>query len=182
MTDLGPYIAPYPRHYQLLQYVLDMKPAGTALEFGVATGTSTRLLAARMPVVGFDSFNGLPEDWRPGFPTGKFKVMRLPRLPNTDFVVGLFADTLPGFDFAGLGGIGLVHFDADLYSSTATALQHVGPHLRPGVFFVFDEFHSYPGSEMHEARAFAEYVEASGTVWEPVGHSHEAAAFRMAAP
>lgn len=181
MTDLGPYIEPV-HHYSLLEHVLNLGPTGTAIEFGVATGQSTRLIAAHMPVIGFDSFQGLPEAWRPGFPKGKFKVDP-PKIPNTRLIVGLFADTLPGFDFASLvPHIGLVHFDADLHSSTKTALYYIGLHLRPGVFAVFDEYHSYPGCSEHEARAFAEYAEATGTCWEPIGHSHEAAAFRMVGP
>ena len=70
-------------------------------------------------------------------------------VPNAQIVVGLFADTLPAFDFSAIGPIGLVHLDADLYSSTKIALEHVGPFLRPGCYMVFDEFHSYKGCEQH---------------------------------
>lgn len=179
MTDLGPYIEPV-HHYALLEHVLNLGPTGTALEFGVATGQSTRLIAAHMPVIGFGSERGLPEYWRPGFPKGKF-ACRMPKIPNARMVEGWFTDTLPTFDFASLGEIGLCHIDVDLYSSTKTALEYVGPYLRPGCLVCFDEFHGYPSCEEHETRAFAEYINASGTCWEPVGHSHEAAAFRMVA-
>jgi hypothetical protein len=33
-----------------------------AVEFGVYTGYSLGLIAQRLPVIGFDSFEGLPED------------------------------------------------------------------------------------------------------------------------
>lgn len=175
--NLGPWIKPKP-HYALLKHVLKQCLPGTALEFGVATGTSTRLIAEYMPVIGFGSALGLPTDWRPGFPKGSF-ACPTPTITGVQIVEGLFEDTLPSFDFTAAGRIALVHLDADLYSSTATALRWVGPHLRPGACVVMDEFHGYPSWEDHEARAWTEYVAGSGTRWEAVGHSHESAAFRM---
>ena len=51
---------------------------------------------------GFDSFRGLPEQWRVGFDAGKFTQNGVPpALPegngNVKFVVGMFADALPTF-------------------------------------------------------------------------------------
>jgi predicted O-methyltransferase YrrM len=175
--NLGPWIKPKP-HYALLAHILKQCPPGTGLEFGVATGTSLRLIAAHMPVIGFGSPLGLPEDWRPGFPKGSF-ACATPFIAGVQVIEGMFEDTLPGFDFDTVGPITLVHLDADLYSSTRTVLEHVGPHLHPGCHVVMDEFRGYPAAEEHEARAWAEYVTQSGTRWEAVGHSHEAAAFRM---
>lgn len=147
---------------------------GVALEFGVATGHSGRIIGSRMSVVGFDSFEGLPEDWRPGFPAGKF-AGRPPDYPG-HIVIGLFADTLPRYVFP---LVAFVHVDCDLYSSTFTVLEHVGPHLRPGCVIVFDEFHGYPGWEDHEARAWGEFVERTGIEWEPIGHGPEQLAVRI---
>jgi hypothetical protein len=45
-------------------------------------------------------------------------------------------------------------FDADLYSSTVTALDAVADHLRPGSFLYFDEF-NHRGDEM---RALSEFL------------------------
>src|SRR5208282_2854043 len=50
----------------ILRYSLGKAPAqGLLLEFGVAGGTSIRHIASstRSLVHGFDSFEGLPEDW-----------------------------------------------------------------------------------------------------------------------
>ena len=47
------------------------------LEFGVYKGRSMRWWSQRLPhagakLVGFDSFEGLPEDWRPNYDAGAF--------------------------------------------------------------------------------------------------------------
>jgi hypothetical protein len=56
-------------------------PSGTFLEFGSYSGTSTRVIEnyfqshlgyENSTVYGFDSFLGLPENWRDGFPAGFF--------------------------------------------------------------------------------------------------------------
>jgi SAM-dependent methyltransferase len=153
-------------------------PPQFALEFGVGDGATLRLIAAHMPTVGFDSFTGLPEDWRPGYPKGTFATSP-PTVRNTRLVIGAFADTLPGFDFATVQPIGLVHFDADLYSSTKTALRHVGPHLRPGAVLVFDEWHGYPGCAAHEQRALREHARRTRIHWTVIGHDDQAWAIRL---
>jgi hypothetical protein len=106
-------------------------------------------------VFGFDSFQGLPEDWQPGCPRGKFAVDQLPECPTgASFVVGLFEDTLPTFPFT--DKVTLVHIDCDLGSSTRTAFRYVRPHLAVGSYIVFDELWGYDGFEKHEMRAFYE--------------------------
>ena len=166
--DLGPTIPEGPGFYAL-RHVVDMQPTGVAVEFGVGSGESTAIMARHMPVIGFDSGLGLPETWRPEFPKGSF-AFGIPDVLGATIVQGWFADTVPGYDFAALGYIGLVHLDADLYSSTATALEHIGPHLRPGCYVVFDEWHGYRGAEQHEQRAWREFAERSGIGWTVVGH------------
>lgn len=167
--DLGPWVTP---HYALLAHVLhSYQPYGVALEFGVGKGESTRLIAAHMPVVGFDSFKGLPEKWRKGFPKGMFAQAEPPCIPHCELVEGLFEDTLPGWHIA--ERVGLVHIDCDLYSSTATVLFHIGPLLRKGTIVVFDEWYGYRGCEKHEQRAWREHVEATGTTWKVLGHSFQ---------
>lgn len=163
--------------YPLLRYVVPQL-IGSAVEFGVGSGTSTRIIAGHMPVVGFDSGQGLPEDWRPEFPKHSF-AYDIPEVDNAIVVEGWFEDTLPGTDFEGLGFIGLVHLDADLYSSTATALKYIGPHLRPGAVVVFDEWFGYPTAEQHEQRAWREFADGTGISWTVVGHADEAWAIQL---
>ncbi len=176
--SLGPsYREPEP--YPLLQHVLSsVRLRGFAVEFGVGVGVSLGLIAARMPVVGFDSFQGLPEDWRPEYPVGALAFPQ-PKISNARIVSGWFADTLPGFDFGTVDPIALVHIDCDLYSSAATVLKYVGPHLKAGAVIVFDEFFGYPGAELHEERAWREYVEATGVDWMVLGHGEEQWAIQL---
>jgi hypothetical protein len=171
--DLGPDFTGGPQgtDRSLLAHVLSLQPKGWAVEFGVGSGGTLAMIAAVMPVVGFDSFDGLPEHWRPGYPRGKFATRPVLDMPGTSVVRGLFEDTLPDYDWP--DELGLVHLDADLYSSTKTALSHVGPHIRSGCFVVLDEFYGYDGCEDHEQRAWAEFVERSGVEYDVIGHGRE---------
>lgn len=175
--SLGPTI-PDSGPYSVLRHVLDLAPSGVAVEFGVGSGTSTAIIANRMPVVGFDSGQGLPEDWRPGYPKGSL-TFDIPTVENATIVEGWFDDTLPGFDFEALGYIGLVSFDCDLYSSTRTALRYIGPYLQVGTYVHFDEAHGYEGSENHEQRAWREYAEDTGIGWTVVGHGEQSWVLRI---
>lgn len=150
-----------------LEYALSLAPeSGLALEFGVFSGQTLETVAharAEREVYGFDSFEGLPEDWRTGFPAGTFDVDGLPEVPGAELVVGWFTDTLPGFLAAHPGPVAFLHVDSDLYSSARTVLENVGPRLRVGSVIVFDEYFNFPGWENHEHRAWQEYVAATGT-------------------
>lgn len=163
---------------EALEYVPGEKPF--AVEFGVYSGMSLGIIAERMPVVGFDSFEGLPEDWRPGFPKGKFNTGGQPpfRVPfNAMLVKGLFEDTAPKFPFP--RWIDLVHIDCDLYSSTVTALLSVWAHLRTGTVIVFDEFHGYEGHEEHEKRAWNEFITRTNFHADRIASGAESAAFQI---
>ncbi|HKN98965.1 MAG TPA: class I SAM-dependent methyltransferase [Pseudonocardiaceae bacterium] len=157
-----------------LKHALSLAPTGgMALEFGVYTGTTLAIIADGRggDVYGFDSFQGLPTAWRPGFPEGMFGVQGLPEVPGTELVVGLFADVLPGFLADHPGPVDLLHVDCDLYESTVTVLDLVGPRLRPGSIIVFDEYFNYPSWERHEYRAWMEYVERTGVTFEYEGYT-----------
>jgi hypothetical protein len=153
---------------------------GTALEFGVAHGHSLRRIVAGMPagsrVVGFDSFEGLPEHWRDGFGIGAFRTTP-PVVLGAEMVVGLFDQTLPHWPAP--DDIVLVHIDCDLYSSTRTVLNHLGPHLRSGCLVVFDEYHGYPGAHQHEERAWREWADGAGVSWTGLAHGPEQLLLRI---
>jgi len=166
-----------PHPHQTLEHGLSLAPTGgMALEFGVYSGTTLKIIAAARPdspVFGFDSFEGLPEDWRSGFPAGTFQVDGLPEVPGAELVVGLFDDTLPGFLEKNQGPVDLLHVDCDLYSSTVTVLTHVGPRLRAGSVVVFDEFFNFRGWQDHEAKAWQEYVDRTGTTFTFEAYTHD---------
>jgi Methyltransferase domain len=168
-----------------LEYGLSLAPAdGMALEFGVFSGSTLKVIAnARggRQVYGFDSFKGLPEDWRSGFTAGTFNIDTLPDVPGAELVVGLFADTLPGFLVEHAGPVAFVHVDCDLYSSTVTVLEHLGPRLRQGSVIVFDEYFNYPGWREHEHRAWREYAHRAGLRFAYEGYTvdHEQVVVRL---
>ncbi len=148
---------------------------GLALEFGVATGTTLAIisdaLSDELRVVGFDTFEGLPEPWRSGFPVGEFAQESIPDVPGAELVTGLFQDTLPRFVAECDDAVVFAHLDADLYSSTKTVLDLIGDRLSPGAVLVFDEFFNYPGWQHHEYRAWQEFVARSGRTFEYLGYT-----------
>lgn len=139
-----------------------LQRTGTWAEFGVAGGGTLRRIHAaaqdHVVVWGFDTFTGLPENWRDGFPKGTFSCEgALPRVAGVYLVPGLFQDTLPGW--RPQAPVTFVHVDCDLYSATKCVLTHVRQHLADGAIIVFDELWNYPGFEQHEMRALYEATE-----------------------
>ncbi|MDL5154666.1 class I SAM-dependent methyltransferase [Actinomycetospora termitidis] len=169
----------FPTPPETLAHALSLAPTGgMALEFGVYSGTTLRQIAAARngaEVYGFDSFEGLPEDWRAGFRAGTFAVEQVPEVEGAELVVGWFSETLPAFFEAHPGPVDVLHLDADLYSSTATALELVGPRLRPGSVVVFDEYLNHSGWQDGEHRAWREFVAAHDIefVYEAFTHDSE---------
>lgn len=135
---------------------------GLWLEFGVATGTTIRHLGSltKQKVYGFDSFEGLPENWRTGFDQGAF-AQSLPSVPaNVELIKGWYSDTLPAFAARHPERVSLLHVDCDLYSSTKTIFDTIGDRIGPGCVIVFDEYWNYPGWREHEHKAFLEFIAA----------------------
>jgi hypothetical protein len=119
------------------------------LEFGVATGESFRAWLglsrhAGSRFFGFDSFEGLPEDWQADSPKGAYSTLgQVPQVddPRATFVKGLFQQTVDGFSLGFKPQNRLVlHMDADLYSSTLYVLMALNRHISPGTLILFDEF------------------------------------------
>jgi hypothetical protein len=142
------------------------------LEFGVWQGGSMRwwsehLTHPETELHGFDSFEGLPEAWNSDNPKGAYTAAgKIPDIADhrVQFHVGWFTDTLPGFQLPGHDRL-VVNFDADLYSSTAAALDAVAAAVQPGTFFYFDEL----ADRAHELRAFDEFLVAAGRKFKAVG-------------
>ncbi|NVO56470.1 class I SAM-dependent methyltransferase [Rhodobacteraceae bacterium B1Z28] len=149
-----------------LKYCVDQTTHRDAfLEFGVFSGRSVNIIADRAKdakVAGFDSFEGLPETWRSGFEQGVFAVAELPEVrSNVTLVKGWFDETLPSFVKTLTAPVGFVHVDCDLYSSTKTIFDILGPYFADEVIVVFDEYFNYPGWEDHEHKAFKEFLSQS---------------------
>ncbi|MFD4368998.1 TylF/MycF/NovP-related O-methyltransferase [Rhodococcus sp. NPDC058521] len=160
---------------------------GLALEFGVATGSTLRIVVGELKgehgVYGFDVFSGLPQTWRTGFPAGEFAQDTLPDVPGAELIAGLFEDTLPGFLAERPEPVAFLHLDADLYSSTITVLDLIEHRLVPGTIIVFDEFFNFPGWQQHEYRAWQEFVSRTGIRFEYLAYTadHEQVVARVIA-
>lgn len=151
--------------------------SGICLELGTYLGRTANalgvLLSALSPgtkLYTIDSFEGLPESWREGFPRGTFALtedLRPQLLPNVEQVTGSFEVAIPallnrlGSEYAKGDKleIAFLHVDCDLYSSTRIAFENLAPHIVSGTVILFDEFGNYPGWQEGEFKAFLEFLE-----------------------
>ncbi len=118
------------------------------LEFGVCGGNSFKwwlqhLTNKESSFHGFDTFEGLPEDWGP-FKKGDMGTNS--QIPDVNdqrahFYKGLFQQTFPNFvNKLSTTNKKIIHLDADLYSSTLYILTSIAPYLQNGDIVIFDEF------------------------------------------
>lgn len=170
----------YTDRVRLHEYViknqgLDQKPIHY-LEFGVAGGTSFAWWVkanhhADSLFYGFDTFEGLPEDWH-FFKKGAFSF-DIPFMDDSrgTFIKGLFQETLYKFlrDYSRNSDnpqvTKVIHMDADLYSSTLFALTSLAPFLREGDIILFDEF-NIPN---HEFAAWSDFIRSYYLKYEVIG-------------
>lgn len=162
---------------------------GLWLEFGVWVGTSINLIADIMhylgkgdkTIYGFDSFEGLPEDWVDPI-TGKMQTEgkkghfnlggHLPQKKhdNIHFVKGWFENSLPQFLENKDEKLALLHIDSDLYSSAKTIFDNLENRITSGTVIMFDEFYNYDGYEAHEYKAFKEFADKNKISYEWISH------------
>lgn len=149
-------------HNEMIAHAVGLAEVdGLVLEFGVATGsTITEIARARSgPVFGFDSFEGLPEDWYGPYGKGSFARSDLPVVPdNVTLVKGWFTDTLPRFLDEHTEPVSFLHVDSDLYSSASFLFKSLPDRIVPGTVILFDEYFNYPGWREHEHKAWQEFV------------------------
>ena len=131
------------------------------VEFGVYQGESITYFADKNKnpdsvFFGLDSFEGLPESWA-GNPKGFFSTLgNTPKVNDSrvQFISGWFIDSWKVMNFEGLPIENLiVHYDADLYSSTLFALSKIND-LGKEYYAIFDEFTG------QESRALSDYMSA----------------------
>ncbi len=135
---------------------------GLYLEFGVWSGRTINFIAERRKSIvhGFDSFEGLPENWYGTYDKGSFATEGwMPEVrSNVSLHKGWFENTLPVFVDEQTEMVAFLHIDCDLYSSTQTIFQHLGDKIVKGTVIVFDEYFNYPGWQDHEHKAFQEFL------------------------
>ncbi|MGE2692139.1 class I SAM-dependent methyltransferase [Mycolicibacterium pulveris] len=156
---------------------------GLVLDLGVWIGWSTRLLAEKsgFRVYGFDTFEGLVEDWQ----VDDEKLVKAGALSITEpfakrliedtgvkvdngipgalgrdveFIKGSTYDTLAPFLDTHPGPIRLFHMDLDTYESCLHALETCKERFTVGSILVFDEYLVTNG----EMRAFYEFQQKYG--------------------
>lgn len=167
----------YQKRYGLYEFVVNSRNLAAEelvyLEFGVYGGYSFKWWVshnshAASRFYGFDTFEGLPEDW------GIFKKgdmssgLKLPEVddPRATFVKGLFQETLPGIlKDLDKSKRKVILMDADLYTSTLYALTSLAPYLSKGDVILFDEFNV----PRHEFLAFTNFVESYYVKLELIG-------------
>jgi hypothetical protein len=164
--------------FELLRFALEQVEPGLRdalyCEFGVFEGESINFIADLTPdkkIHGFDSFEGLPEDWRGGFRKGAFAIPRLPKVrKNVVLYKGWFNESLPQFRRDTAEPLAFAHLDADLYSSTRTVLEELSEKVVAGTVLVFDEFFNYPGWQEGEQRAWQEFVDKNEVQFTYLGY------------
>jgi len=169
---------------KLLQTAYTLAPeGGAALEFGVFSGKSLRGLALAFPnqrFTGFDSFEGLPEDWIRSkgdvYKAGHFKLKSLPPMPpNVTLVKGFFDDTLIPWLAENPGPISFLHIDCDLYGGARHVLTETTDRLLDGAVIVFDELADWQESGVYtewregEWRALHEWLSETGFRFRIIG-------------
>lgn len=184
---LHSYCPTHSRRRELWKYAASLvhDPSLPWAEFGVGEGESFDWFGLTKPrgntLLGFDSFAGLPEPWS-GHGVGHWRsdVYRADRR-DIKIVAGLFADAIdrPDAQAALVPQLGLVHLDADLYSSTKTILERIADRIGPGTVIIFDEFYAYAGWTDHEARAFREFVHERGVRFEYLARADGQVAVRI---
>jgi O-methyltransferase len=174
----------YERSLKVLLAAGDRAELGEYVEFGVCHGTSMACMARasdavglrRMRLIGFDSFEGLPEGvededdgiWRSGQYKASERTARrtLKRAGVPDhrvaLVKGWFDETATPETAVRLGlqRVSLAMIDCDVYSSTVTALAFLAPLLADTSVLVFDDWNSGGLADRNEGerRAFEEWL------------------------
>ncbi len=132
------------------------------IEFGVFSGSSinqfSKLLGSKT-IFGFDSFEGLKEDWiGTSVVKGTFDLKKkIPKLnKNVSPISGWIENTLPIFLREKKPSIIFAHIDVDTYSTAKFILQNVKPYLAKNSILLFDELYNFPGWDEGEYRALRE--------------------------
>lgn len=162
--------------------LLDL-PDGLCLEFGVASGASTCILhrLIQKDIYGFDSFEGMPEDWGTALKRGDFAGI----VPRTEegihLITGWIEHTLPPFLEQHQGPIALANIDVDIYSTTKFILEKIEPRLVKGSIIMVDDLTDFSPCLEHQCKAWFEFVSGTKKQWEVVcRYSRNGVMFRKA--
>lgn len=150
--------------FELLRFACSRAGDGCFLEFGVLDGASLSVIrkCTSRRVVGFDSFEGLSEDWlgtrfgRGAAGRGGVVPASVWEVKGAEVVRGRVEFTLGPFLSGLKRDVGFVHLDLDCFGPTRFVLEAVKPCLSVGAVLVFDDFYGFPGWRGGEYRALLE--------------------------
>lgn len=185
------------RQYALKNVTLD----GEYLEFGVHTGGSINDIARTVKektIHGFDSFEGLPEDWvitkkeslkqaPVKITKGFFKLDNLPEVEsNVRLWKGWFKDMIPIYvNEIKPKTIAFLHIDGDLYSSANDVLEGLNEFILKDTIILFDDFYPfgrkpYEMWEDGEYKALKEWTNKYNRSFEVLSHNlHQQTAIKI---
>lgn len=155
---------------------------GVGIEFGVASGTSINFLSVRLPnfkFYGFDSFEGLAEDWV-GHHATKGAYSQNGNMPdvndNVSLIKGWFTDTIPHFiNSVNLNALRFLHIDSDTYEAANIIFNSLGDKINSGTLILFDELIGYPNWKNGEYLALIEAQKKFGFQYKFLAFSSEQA-------
>ena len=159
---------------QLQRFVISKIPeVGNILEFGVYQACSLNLFAKHVKLNndkrtlhGFDSFEGLEEEWFGHFSSAADFDLKgeIPEVEdNVQLHKGWIKDTLPDFLSNNTEEIAFIHIDTDTYTPAKFILEKLNKQLIQGSVILFDEFFGYPNWQNGEFRAFNEILSDRNT-------------------
>ena len=142
-------------------------------EFGVWRGESFNYLIRTFKKgFGFDTFEGLPENWH-NEKKGTYSADGLiPKIDGGTFIAGKFEDTLPSFFAKSRPMASIINFDADLYSSTLCALNYSKSVIDKDTILIFDEFIINKNWEQDEYKALNEFCSKNNLTYEVLAVSY----------
>lgn len=145
-------------------------PDGLCLEFGVASGASTCVLhrILQREIHGFDSFEGLPEDWGKALQRGAFAGI-VPRVEDGIHIVkGWIEHTLPPFLEQHKEPIAFANIDVDIYSTTRFILDKLDSRFVKGSIVLIDDLTDFAPCLDHQCKAWFEFISETQQLWEIV--------------
>ena len=142
-------------------------------EFGVWRGESFKYLIKTFKQgFGFDTFEGLPENWHETKKGTYSAEGIIPKIDGGTFIKGKFENTLPKFFSESRPKASIINIDADLYTSTLCALNYSKPIMDKDTILIFDEFIINKNWEQDEYKALNEFCSNNNLNYEVLAVSY----------
>ena len=154
------------------------------LEFGVYKGNSINFFSNHCKsIYGFDSFEGLEENWNGNFMTkGMFNMSgKFPKVnSNVKLIKGYFNISLPKFinNYINLE-VSLIHLDCDTYESTIYVLNTLQKYFTKNAIIIFDDFFGAPGYEVGQYKALFDFINLNNFKYEYLGYSRQSISIKI---